>query len=118
MRVVLISLPAACALLTCKFVLKCESTISYTHTHTLSLCNLSAVTQLLEEVAMATYQAVYDYKNTSSAMLSFRCGDKFTVKKKTNDDWWEVESEKGATGLVPVSYLELLEVYTEFRTPL
>jgi hypothetical protein len=62
---------------------------------------------------MATYQAVYDYKNTSSGMLSFRCGDKFTVKKKTNDDWWEVESENGATGLVPVSYLELLEDKSE-----
>ena len=61
---------------------------------------------------MATYQAVYDYKNSSSGMLSFRCGDKFLVRKKTNDDWWEVESENGTTGLVPVSYLELVEVRT------
>ena len=65
---------------------------------------------------MATYQAVYDYKNLSSGMLSFRCGDKFTVKKKTNDDWWEVETEKGVCGLVPVSYLELVEVCMAFRT--
>ena len=59
---------------------------------------------------MATYQAVYDYKNTATGMLTFRRGDKFTVRKKTNDDWWEVESEKGSNGLVPSSYLELVEV--------
>ena len=59
---------------------------------------------------MACYRAVYDYMNSSSAMLSFRCGDKFTFKTKKNDDWWEVENEKGEIGLVPASYLELVEV--------
>jgi hypothetical protein len=58
---------------------------------------------------MAVYQAVYDYKNTSSGMLSFRHGDRFHVRARKNDDWWEVETEGGAVGLVPVSYLEPVE---------
>ena len=60
---------------------------------------------------MASYQAVYDYSSTAEGMLSFRSGDRFTVKNRTNDDWWAVQDAKGDIGLVPVSYLEPLLVF-------
>ena len=59
---------------------------------------------------MATYRAVFDYSRSADGMLSFRSGDTFVVKNRTNDDWWTVENEKGGQGLVPVSYLEQVEV--------
>lgn len=59
----------------------------------------------------AAYQAKYDYSNKTVGLLSFRSGDKFTVKNRTNDDWWTVQDGKGEMGLVPVSYLEPLAVY-------
>ena len=63
---------------------------------------------------MAAYQARYDYSGTAPGMLSFRSGDKFTVKNRTNDDWWTVQDTKGEMGLVPVSYLEPLPVRLSF----
>ena len=63
---------------------------------------------------MAAYQARYDYSGTAPGMLSFRSGDKFTVKNRTNDDWWTVQDDKGEMGLVPVSYLEPLPVRLSF----
>ena len=59
---------------------------------------------------MATFQAKYDYSGTAPGMLSFRSGDKFVVKNRTNGDWWTVEDSKGEMGLVPVSYLEAMPV--------
>ena len=55
---------------------------------------------------MATYLAKYDYTKAATGMLSFRSGDRFVIKNRTNDDWWTVEDSKGEIGLVPVSYLE------------
>lgn len=73
---------------------------------------LEGLQQAAASVAMAIYEAVYDYTSNASGMLSFRSGDKFIFKNRTNDDWWTVENEKGGTGLVPVSYLEQIQVYT------
>ena len=59
---------------------------------------------------MATFRATFDFTRTAVGMLSFRSGDEFTVRNRTNADWWTVEDSKGEMGLVPVSYLEAVAV--------
>lgn len=66
----------------------------------------------MHEVAImaSVYQAKYDFSSKSDGMLSFRSGDQFTVKNRTNDDWWTVEDRRGEMGLVPVTYIEPIPV--------
>ena len=80
--------------------------MKYTQRH----LGLSSLYPTVRELTMAMYQAVYDYSSSAAGMLSFRSGDKFTVRNRTNDDWWTVENAKGDMGLVPVSYLDPLVV--------
>lgn len=59
----------------------------------------------------SVYQAKYDFSSKTNGMLSIRSGDQFTVKNRTSDDWWTVENRDGEIGLVPVSYLEAVQVH-------
>ena len=56
------------------------------------------------------YRAKYDFKATAAGMLSFKCGEHFSLISKTNEGWWTVRSASGDSGLVPVNYVEPVEV--------
>ena len=42
--------------------------------------------------------------------LSFKKGDKMTVLRKDEDEWWFARHEDGRTGSIPVPYLQIVSM--------
>jgi len=55
-------------------------------------------------------KAIYDFEQQASGEMSMKKGDSFNLIEKQDDGWSSVQSKDGKTGLVPTSYIEVLEV--------
>jgi len=51
----------------------------------------------------------FDFKSEDPEDLSFKKGDKMTVLRKDEDEWWFARHEDGRTGSIPVPYLQIVE---------
>lgn len=54
-------------------------------------------------------EALSDFKGEQDGDLSFKKGEILTVIKTSEDGWWEAENAAGKKGVVPKTYLKILE---------
>jgi len=52
-------------------------------------------------------EAMYDFEAENDAELAFREGDKITLLRRIDDNWYE-GSVHGKTGLFPVNYVKVI----------
>lgn len=57
-------------------------------------------------------RSLYDFDGTHKGTLRFKMNDYFILQHKTpkHKNWWEVVNEKGEIGLVPMNYVEQINV--------
>lgn len=51
----------------------------------------------------------FDFKSDDQEDLWFKKGDKMTVIRKDEDEWWFARHEDGRTGAIPVPYIIVIE---------
>jgi len=60
--------------------------------------------------AVTTLSAVCVVWQEDPEDLSFKKGDKMTVLRKDEDEWWFARHEDGRTGSIPVPYLQIVSM--------
>jgi len=51
--------------------------------------------------------ALYDFTADGDDELSIVQGERLIVLERDSDEWWKCQNSKGATGVVPASYIEV-----------